>query len=262
LRFSNSAAGATSWLTGAADSTNFVIRPDGGTFTPLTVTPGGTVAAGGVLTESAYPAATQNAVGADDNAILQAVRNLSLSNWTYTADPANLHHLSPTATDFNAAFGLGANDGTLAPGDMAGVALAAIKALDARVTNLSAQPGTKGDTGPQGPAGPQGAPGAAGTAGTQGAAGATGTKGDTGPQGPAGPEGALGAAGAAGTQGAAGAAGTQGAAGPAGPRGATGPAGSIRATDLRRITALEKANARMSKQLRSLQRSVRRLTKH
>jgi hypothetical protein len=202
LRFSNSAPGATSWLTGAEDASNFVIRPDGGTFTPLRVTPGGTVAAGSLVTDSADPAATQNPVAANDNAILQALRSLALSTWTYTADPANLQHLSPTATNFNAAFGLGANDGMIAPGDMAGVALVAIKALDARVTSLSAQPGVKGDTGSQGPAGPTGA------------------------------------------------------------RGPAGPSGSLNAKALRRISALEKANARLSKQLRSLEQIVRKLVKH
>ena len=39
----------------------------------------------------------------------------------------------PTANEFHLAFGLGADDGTIAPADMAGVALAAAKALDARV---------------------------------------------------------------------------------------------------------------------------------
>ena len=169
LRFSNSAAGATTWLAGGANASDFAIRPGGGSQASLTLTPAGEILAGTVLTQAADPAAAVSRVPADGAAILAALRDLDLATWAYAADPAARRHLWPSAGDFNAAFGLGADDGTIAPADMAGVALAAVQALDARVTG--ATPGPAGARGPAGPAGAQGPAGPAGPAGPVGPAG-------------------------------------------------------------------------------------------
>ncbi|HWI72392.1 MAG TPA: hypothetical protein VNT55_10585 [Baekduia sp.] len=53
-------------------------------------------------------------------------------------------------------------DATLAPQDVAAIALAAVKALDARVSTLALTPGPKGDSGAAGAKGDAGATGAAG----------------------------------------------------------------------------------------------------
>ena len=105
--------------------------------------------------------AALNPAPADATGLLQALRTLDLSTATFVAGPTAPRHLGPTAHDFHLAFGLGADDGTIAPADLAGVALAAVKALDARVTALPAggSQGPAGATGPRGPAGPAGEPG-------------------------------------------------------------------------------------------------------
>jgi hypothetical protein len=153
LRFANSAPDAASWLVGGANASEFEIRAGGAAAPALTLAPGGSVRAGTVFTQVADPAAAAGAAPVNEEAMLVALRKLALKSSSYAADPDALRHVWPSADDFHAAFGLGAADGTIAPGDMAGVALAAVKALDARVSAL-----------PPGAQGPPGAPGSAGPA--------------------------------------------------------------------------------------------------
>jgi hypothetical protein len=194
----------------SAGTTPFDVRgaaPTGSLVVPAT----GGIATNGALTQGADPAAAGTATPADGDAILAALRTLPLTQQAYTAN-SGVTHLWPTGHDFFTAFGLGSDTGAIAPGDMAGVALAAVKALDARVSTLQATPGPKGETGAKGAAG------AAGPAGTPGAAG------QPGPAGPAAP--------------------------------------SSSDTALRkRVTTLEGQNKKLAKQLKALQKTVRKLAK-
>jgi trimeric autotransporter adhesin len=65
----------------------------------------------------------------DAGGILEEVARLPLQTWRYRTEPSGARHLGPVAQDFHAAFGLGANDRTIAAVDADGVALAAIQAL-------------------------------------------------------------------------------------------------------------------------------------
>jgi hypothetical protein len=56
-------------------------------------------------------------------------------------------HAAPPGAAFRDAFGVGASNDYLAPMDVAAIALASVKALDARVSEISLTPGAKGDTG-------------------------------------------------------------------------------------------------------------------
>jgi hypothetical protein len=146
-----------------AGTTPFDVRgaaPTGSLVVPAT----GGIATNGAVTQGADPAAAGTATAVDGNVILTALRTLPLTEQAYTAS-SGVTHLWPSGHDFFTAFGLGSDDGTIAPGDAAGVALAAIKALDAKVSTLQTTPGPKGATG---------ATGATGTTGTTGATGATG----------------------------------------------------------------------------------------
>jgi hypothetical protein len=122
----------------------------------LVITAAGEVRAARFLSQAV---GTENSAPADSTGVLEALRTVDLATSTFAADPAAPRHLGPAAHDFHLAFGLGADDGTVAPADLAGVALAAVKALDARVSALH--------TGMQGPAGPAGV-GAQGLPGPQG----------------------------------------------------------------------------------------------
>lgn len=64
--------------------------------------------------------------------ILQRLRSLPITTWSYRVDPNTVRHLGPMAQDFHRAFGLGNDSVTIAPIDEGGVALAGIQALDAR----------------------------------------------------------------------------------------------------------------------------------
>lgn len=66
----------------------------------------------------------------DPRAALQRVVELPVSLWSYKADGAATRHLGPMAEDFHQAFGLGADEKHIAPGDQAGVALLALQGLN------------------------------------------------------------------------------------------------------------------------------------
>jgi hypothetical protein len=67
--------------------------------------------------------------------VLDKVLALPLQEWTYQADPERSRHLGPMAQDFHAAFGLGANDTTIATVDADGVAFAAIQGLNQKLAD-------------------------------------------------------------------------------------------------------------------------------
>ena len=75
----------------------------------------------------------------DGQEVLTRLDQLALAEWSYIADPEGVRHVGPMAQDFYAAFGLGSDETKIAPGDMAGVSLAAIKALNAENAKLRAR---------------------------------------------------------------------------------------------------------------------------
>jgi hypothetical protein len=64
--------------------------------------------------------------------VLSKVAALPVRSWQYKAEPG-VRHVGPTAQDFYAAFGLGADDRHIASIDADGVSLAAIKGLEREV---------------------------------------------------------------------------------------------------------------------------------
>ncbi|HZV74037.1 MAG TPA: hypothetical protein VFF79_10010 [Conexibacter sp.] len=155
----------------AGNEANFFVRDvTGGNHLPFRIRPGaptssleiaatGDVSTLGILSQSVTPGALTLSAEPNGPALLAALRTLPISRYTINADTTSAGHLAPAGADFRAAFGLGARDSLIAPADMAAVALAAVKALDARVTAIGLTPG------PQGAPGPQGTTGASGPAG-------------------------------------------------------------------------------------------------
>ena len=97
LRFSNSAAGATAWVVGGANASDFAIRPGGQSQPSLTLAPDGRMPGGHRSRPAADPAAAVSRTPADGAAILAALRGLDLATWAYAADPQARRHLWPTA---------------------------------------------------------------------------------------------------------------------------------------------------------------------
>jgi len=72
----------------------------------------------------------------DGEELLGKLAGLPIQEWSYTAQDASIRHVGPTAQDFRAAFGLGEDPLRIGTMDADGVALAAVKALEARTRTL------------------------------------------------------------------------------------------------------------------------------
>lgn len=99
----------------------------GNGFDPSVTINGEFEATGGVASSSDINV-KHDIIPVDEHDILDKVRRLDISEWSYNTIPG-VRHVGPMAQDFRAAFGLGKDDTTISTLDADGVALAAIKAL-------------------------------------------------------------------------------------------------------------------------------------
>jgi hypothetical protein len=140
----NTAAGFIVSLTGTGGS-EFTIQANGtvlmgpGANTVFTLTPAGALTIAGALTQGSSATVKENFVAVDRRSLLSRVVDLAITTWNYKTDADSVRHLGPTAEDFYAAFGLGADDRHIAPGDLAAIALVAIQELDQIVRDQNIQ---------------------------------------------------------------------------------------------------------------------------
>lgn len=73
----------------------------------------------------------------DPRGVLEKIAALPVQSWRYTNEVTGIKHIGPTAQDFKASFGLGMDDKTISSVDEAGVALAAIQALNQKLEEES-----------------------------------------------------------------------------------------------------------------------------
>jgi len=66
---------------------------------------------------------------------------MPVREWNYKAQDAAIRHVGPTAQDVHAAFGLGTDPRRIGTVDADGIALAGVKALEARTRDLVAASG-------------------------------------------------------------------------------------------------------------------------
>ena len=92
----------------------------------------------GIWHDSSDKAMKQDFAIVDRQATLAAVAELPLNTWNRIGTDPSVRHLGPTAQDFYAAFGLGADDKHIAALDTSGVALAAIQGLNEKVDEKDA----------------------------------------------------------------------------------------------------------------------------
>lgn len=71
--------------------------------------------------------------------ILEKLRKLPVTRWSYKTEAENIRHIGPMAQDFYAAFGLGSDNRGIGTVDADGVALTGIKALEERTRNLASE---------------------------------------------------------------------------------------------------------------------------
>ncbi len=77
-----------------------------------------------------------NIASIDHEQVLEQLSSLPISSWSYRSS-ADVRHLGPMAQDFQQAFSVGDDPTRIAPVDAAGVALAAVQALNEKLERLT-----------------------------------------------------------------------------------------------------------------------------
>jgi hypothetical protein len=98
----------------------------------ISTSTGAYLSTGGVWTNVSDVNRKRNFIAVDGEDLLSRIRGLSITTWGYKVEDDSVRHLGPTAQDFKAAFGLGSDEKAIGAVDADGVALAGVKALDAR----------------------------------------------------------------------------------------------------------------------------------
>jgi Chaperone of endosialidase/Head domain of trimeric autotransporter adhesin len=117
----------------------FIVRAAGGIglYTNAGLTAGVEMAAGGsswlVVSDVNMKEHFRDLAGED---VLSRIAAMPVKEWNYKSQDASIRHVGPTAQDFHAAFGLGENPLRINTIDADGIALAAVRALEARTREL------------------------------------------------------------------------------------------------------------------------------
>ncbi len=137
--YGDQSTGQSGSVVTSSTANQFLVRASGGVtfYTNGGLTSGVTLAAGGsgwgIVSDAGLKEHFRE-VGADD--MLAAIARMPIRTWSYKTQDASIRHMGPTAQDFHAAFGLGESDVRINTIDADGVALAAVKALEARTRAL------------------------------------------------------------------------------------------------------------------------------
>lgn len=91
----------------------------------------------GTLSQGSSRTLKEGIIDAAAETVLQTLASLPIYTWQYIG--ASERHIGPVAEEFHQAFGFGSDPERLAPGDMAGVAMAAAQALQAEVAEKEAR---------------------------------------------------------------------------------------------------------------------------
>jgi hypothetical protein len=128
-------ADGTSALSFGSGLNQFFVRASGGFafFSNPTSTTGVQLVAGGSQWLSLSDVRTKHRFRElDGDDILARIARMPVTEWSYLAQDDAIRHIGPTAQDFHAAFGLGEDPLRIGTLDADGVALAGVKALEAR----------------------------------------------------------------------------------------------------------------------------------
>ncbi len=136
FRFDNSLDGSI-WGFGSRGTGDFFIGKTPGQTFAFNLTSAGNLTITGTLTQGSDRNTKEGIDAVDPASVLARVADLPIATWRYKGDTAT--HAGPMAQDFHQAFGLGEDDKHIAPGDMAGLGLAAIQALVRQNEDLRAE---------------------------------------------------------------------------------------------------------------------------
>jgi hypothetical protein len=120
---------------GSQGNNTFTVRASGGTFFFSSAgNTGVRLSAGSGSWDTLNDRASKtNFAAVNVRDVLERVAALPMESWNYAAQDPSIRHLGPMAQDFQAAFGLGADNKTIATVDADGVALAAIQGLNEKL---------------------------------------------------------------------------------------------------------------------------------
>jgi hypothetical protein len=125
--FKDSTAAAR-WVNGTSGE-NFLMNNQANGGVEFTLTGTGSLTIAGTLTQGSSRDIKTGFVTLDAKDILSRVSGLPVSQWSYKTENG-VRHFGPMAEDFHQAFGLGEDEKHIAPGDAAGIALAAVQGLN------------------------------------------------------------------------------------------------------------------------------------
>lgn len=122
-----------------AGANQFRVRAAGGTtfFSNAAMNAGVSLAAGGGSWTNLSDVHRKNHFrDLDGERVLSELRAMPIREWSYRSQDSSVRHVGPTAQDFRAAFGLGADPLGIDTVDADGIALAGVQALEARTAAL------------------------------------------------------------------------------------------------------------------------------
>jgi len=90
----------------------------------------------GVFNCTSSRATKENFLAVKGADVLNILRDVPVSTWNYISEGRQVRHMGPMAEDFYKAFGLGTGNTSIGVQDLAGVSLAAVKALEERTAQL------------------------------------------------------------------------------------------------------------------------------
>jgi trimeric autotransporter adhesin len=93
-------------------------------------------AGSGVFNCTSSRATKENFLAVKGADLLNLLRDVPVSTWNYISEGRQVRHIGPMAEDFYKAFGLGTGNTSIGVQDLAGVSLAAVKALEERTAQL------------------------------------------------------------------------------------------------------------------------------
>ncbi len=125
IRIDNSAL-TNNWGFGTNSANNFFITNSSAGGLNLTLTSGGVLTVTDLI-ESSDRALKEQIEAVDGHELLARLATLPIATWRFK--DVDARHIGPMAQDFQASFGLGPDDRHIRPGDVAGVALAAVQTL-------------------------------------------------------------------------------------------------------------------------------------
>jgi hypothetical protein len=123
----------------AAQTTGFRITNAASPGPDFEVLKNGDAVLRGTLTEGSDVNVKSDIEALDGNLVLAKLDALPVTEWSYRWESPSVRHIGPMAQDFHAAFGLGNDETKISPRDMAGVTMAAVKALRSELVERDAE---------------------------------------------------------------------------------------------------------------------------